>query len=161
MDALILIEPRIVNSQPLLLAGLRETMDQHAAQTIPLLWQKFVPFIGTTPHQVGHTCFGICGASDASQQIFYYMAAIEVSDFTHLPQELSPLILPSQCYAVFPHNEHVSRIKETIDAVFDEWLPQASVTHANQSLHFFERYTENYNPETGLGGMEIWLPIHK
>ena len=87
------------------------------------------------------------------------MAGCAVSEFDSLPPELSPLIIPSQRYAVFIHNHHVSRIRETIDVVFDEWLPHCAYQHSNQSVHFFERYDENYNSQTGLGGMQVWLPI--
>ncbi|HWV13897.1 MAG TPA: GyrI-like domain-containing protein [Cellvibrio sp.] len=136
-------------------------MNGNSAQSIPLLWQKFAPFIGTTPHQLGRNCFGLCAPSDASQNHFYYLAGVEVSDFDKLPPALSPVILPSQRYAVFPHESHVSRIKETIDAAFDQWLPNSGYNHAKQSLHFFERYSESYDPETGYGGTEIWLPVSK
>lgn len=157
------LEPKIMNAGPLLLAGMRESLDQHSAQTIPLLWQKFSPFIGATPHQVGQNCYGICAASYANQNIFFYMAALEVSDFTALPAALNPMQLPAQRYAVFSHNGHVSRIKETVDAIFDQWLPQAQaqmkLCHDNHTLHFIERYSKDYSPETGLGGIEIWLPI--
>ena len=153
------LDPQFVTTGPLLIAGLREEMNEDSGKSIPLLWKKFAPFIGATTHQLGRNCYGLCVASDTSQQAFYYMAGVEVSDFADVPPTLSRVILPSQRYAVFPHNAHVSQIKQTIDAIFDQWLPNAEVKHMNQSLHFFERYSEVYNPQTGLGGMEIWLPV--
>ena len=161
MNRLILPAPLIVDAPAFLAAGLRIPLDQNAAQTIPLLWQKFSPFIGTTSHQVGQNCYGICAASYAHQQIFFYMAAIEVSDFSALPEALIPMQVPAQRYAVFSHEAHVSQIKQTIDAVFDQWLPQAKVSHANQTVHFLERYSAAYNPATGFNGIEIWLPINR
>lgn len=159
MNKLLLSEPQFLDAQPLLLAGMREPLDENAAKNIPLLWQKFSPFIGKTPHQIGLDCYGVCAASYANQQIFFYMAAVEVADFSALPEALSSMQLPAQRYAVFSHSAHVSRIRETIDAVFDQWLPQAQVHHDNQVIHFFERYSKDYDPAAGLGGMEIWLPI--
>lgn len=159
MNSSTLREPQILDAAPLLLAGMREPLDENSAQNIPLLWQKFSPFIGTTPQQIGHNCYGVCAASYANQQMFYYMAAVEVADISALPEALSSMQLPAQRYAVFSHNGHVSRIRETIDAVFDQWLPQAQLGHDNRVIHFFERYSKDYVPETGLGGIEIWLPI--
>lgn len=159
MTKINLPKPRFVDSAPLLIAGLREPLDENSAQTIPELWKKFVPFIGNIPHQINRAAVGLCIRADAGKNNFYYMAGCEVADFANLPKALSPFILPSQRYAVFAHDAHLSQIKETIDAVFDTWLPQANVQHANQSLHFLEYYGEDFNPHTGLGGMEIWLPI--
>lgn len=155
------LTPRFFELPPLLLAGMREPLNEQSAHTIPLLWQKFAPYIGSIPHQQGNRiAYGLCvRSSESSNGSYYYMAACEVSEFADLPLDLSPLIVPAHKYAVFVHEMHVSRIKETIDWVFDQWLPTSGFTHNPQSIHFFERYGEDYNPETGMGGTEIWLPI--
>jgi AraC family transcriptional regulator len=155
------LTPRYVELPPLLLAGMREPLNEQSAQTIPVLWQKFAPYIGKIPHQQGNmVAYGLCvRSSESSNGSYYYMAACEVSEFSDLRAELSPLIVPAYKYAVFAHETHVSCIKETIDQVFDQWLPTSGFTHNAQSIHFFERYGEDYNPEAGVGGMEIWLPI--
>jgi AraC family transcriptional regulator len=36
-------------------------------------------------------------------------------------------------------------------------VPQAGLKVA--SAPCFERYTEKFNPKTGMGGMEIWIPL--
>lgn len=155
------LTPRFVELPPILLAGMREPLNEQSAQTIPLLWQKFAPYIGKIPYQQGSmVAYGLCvRSSESSNGLYYYMAACAVSEFSDLPADLSPLIVPAHKYAVFAHETHVSRIKETIDGVFDQWLPTSGVTHNTQSIHFFERYGEDYNPEAGMGGTEIWLPI--
>lgn len=155
------LSPRVIELPPLLLAGMREPLNEQSAQTIPLLWQKFAPYIGKIPHQQGsRTAYGLCvRSSESSNGFYYYMAACEVTEFADLPLELSPLIVPAHKYAVFKHELHVVRIKETIDSVFDQWLPTSGFTHNSESIHFFERYGEEYNPETEMGGTEIWLPI--
>ena len=160
MNKIDLPAPHFIDSEPILIAGIREPLNENSAETIPLLWKKFAPFIGNISHQLGQVAFGLCVPSKSSSNgVYYYMAGCAVSEFANLPPELSPLIVPSQQYAIFAHDAHLSRIRETIDAVFDQWLPQSGYQHNTQSLHFFERYDENFNPETGLGGMEIWLPV--
>jgi AraC family transcriptional regulator len=152
--------PRYVELSPLLVAGMREPLHEQNAQTIPIWWQKFAPFIGKIPHQIGQVAYGLCvQSSESSNGSFYYMAGCEVSEFADLLSELSPLIVPAHKYAVFNHGGHVSKITDTIDYVFDKWLPESGQKHNAQSIHFFERYGENFNPQSGLGGMEIWLPI--
>jgi len=152
--------PRFVDLPPLLIAGMREPLHEQSAQTIPLLWKKFAPYIGHIPHQHGAVAYGLCvHSSESSNGRYYYMAGCEVGEFGNLPEDLSPLIVPAHRYAVFAHDDHVSSIKDTIDYAFDQWLPTAGCKHNPQSIHFFERYGENFNPNTGFGDMEIWLPL--
>jgi len=155
------LTPSFADLAPLLLAGMREPLNEQSAQNIPLLWQKFAPYIGKISHQVeDRVAYGLCVSShESSNGCHYYMAACEVSEFADLPVDLSPLIVPAQKYAIFTHSLNVARIKETIDWVFDQWLPTSGFTHNPQSIHFFERYGEDYNPEVGAGDTEIWLPI--
>ncbi|RYY03165.1 MAG: AraC family transcriptional regulator [Gammaproteobacteria bacterium] len=152
--------PRFADLPPLLIAGMREPLHDQSPQTIPILWQNFAPFIGKIPHQKGSVAYGLCvQSSESSNGCFYYMAGCEVNEFADLPAALSPLIVPAHKYAVFVHETHFSKIKDTIDYVFDKWLPQSGYKHSAQSINFFERYVENFNPENGFGDMEIWLPV--
>ena len=65
--------------------------------------------------------------------------------------------LPAREYAVFTHRDHVSTIDTTIDKIWNEWVPQAGLKVA--SAPCFERYGEEFDPQTGMGGMEIWIPL--
>src|SRR3982750_3139070 len=118
--------PHFIDLPPLLIAGMREPLHEQSAQTIPLLWQKFAPYIGNIPHQVGAVAYGLCvRSSESSNGFYYYMAGCEVNEFADLPAALSPLIVPAHKYAVFVHDAHVSKIKDTIDYAFDKWLPNS------------------------------------
>ena len=152
--------PRFVELHPLLIAGIREPLHEQSGQAIPKLWENFLPYMGTIPFQIGKVAYGLCVKSnDSSNGDYYYMAGCEVSEFVNLPKELSPLIIPAHRYAVFSHDTHVSKISETIDYAFDKWLPQSCRQHNVQSIHFFERYSEDFNINVGIGGVEIWLPV--
>jgi AraC family transcriptional regulator len=156
-------EPRIVALPPLLLAGLRIPLDETAQQAIPNLWQRFATYLGKIPEQQSNAAYGLCLNSQTyGANPWIYMAACAVADLSDLPAELSPLILPSQRYAVFEHKKHLSQIRETINQAFDQWLPTSGfqlASKADSTLHFFERYGEDFNPVTGWGEIEIWLPI--
>jgi len=153
--------PRFVDLPPLLIAGMREPLRQQSLQTIPLLWQKFSLYINRIPHQTNAVAYGLCvRSSESSNGRFYYMAGCEVSEFACLPPELSPLIVPAHRYAVFTHKYHVSAIRNTIDYIFDQWLPVSGYTHCSASIHFFERYAEDFDSVKGIGGIEIWLPLN-
>ena len=109
---------------------------------------------------MGHVAYGVSLFKGAgSGECEYCLAGVEVSDFSGLPSELSQLRIPAHKYAVFPHREHVSRIWNTIDAIGQKWLPGSGYKVAADALGFFEPYDENFDPQTGFGGMEVWMPI--
>jgi AraC family transcriptional regulator len=70
---------------------------------------------------------------------------------------LSQVEIPSHRYAVFSHRSHVSTIRYTIEAIGKDWLPNSGYKAAGDP-DFFERY-KSFDPETGIGDIEIWLPI--
>lgn len=153
---------RLVHTEPMLLTGLREAMSENFAVEIPRLWQKFAAMLDAVPHKVDRNCYGLCMKETQDSHELYYMACCEVSDFVDLPAALSPVILPSHCYAVFKHHGQVSQLNQTVCAIFDDWLPQSNYELAQQSahcLHHLEKYGEQFNPMTGLGDMEVWVPV--
>lgn len=154
------VEPRIEQAGPLLVAGLREPLDQNAAQKIPKLWQQLTSGWDLITQRVDNVGYGVC--IHLRDHEYYYMAACTVWDFTGLDTSLSPFIIPSQTYAVFTHAGTVQTIRTTIDIAFDQWLPTSGYQHAvapENSLHFFERYGEAFDSHTGKGDIEIWLPV--
>lgn len=155
-----LLPPRIEPTGPLLLAGLREPLDEQAAQKIPQLWQRLATCWEQIPQRVGNADYGVCIHLQGHE--YYYMAGCAVWDFTGLPATFSAFIIPSQTYAVFTHPGSVHNIRATIDTAFDKWLPGSGYQHATaaeNALHFFERYGKAFNSATGEGDIEIWLPV--
>ncbi|PUA27237.1 MAG: hypothetical protein B0W54_11555 [Cellvibrio sp. 79] len=152
--------PRIEQAGPFLIAGLREPLDENAPQKIPQLWQQLISRWDEITQRVNTVDYGLCIHLHSHE--YYYMAGCGVWDFTGLPESFSPFIIPSHTYAVFTHNGSVLNIRDTIDFVFDKWLPSSGYKHATapeNALHFFERYGEKFDPDTGSGDIEIWLPV--
>jgi AraC family transcriptional regulator len=150
--------PRFENSRALLIAGLSEHYTSETMKNMPELWQRFAPHIGNIPGQVGRVAYGLCLSGPDGID---YLAGIEISSASGLPDEFSFATIPAQKYAVFPHREHVSKLYETLDAI-DKWLPGSGLKVASGAPEvpsFFERYSEEFNPQTGMGGMEVWIPI--
>lgn len=151
---------RFVEAGPLIIAGLCEPLTHSSQETIPRLWQQLHKRAAEIPDRINGTGYGLC-LNDGSAG-FYYMAGFSVWDFANLPMGISRQLLPAQHYAVFTHPGHVMTIRDTIDDAFDQWLPDSGYTLNSKShppLHFFEYYGENFNPITGMGDIEIWLPI--
>lgn len=149
-------EPRIANGKPMLVAGIGERYTCQTSSGIPAQWQRFNPYFGHITGQIGAVAYGVCCNSDDAQN-FDYIAGTEVADFSDIPQEFARLRIPAQTYLVFSHRDHISTIRSTIMTIWGKWLPESG--HALADAPNFERYGPEFDPQTGNGGMEIWIPI--
>ena len=124
---------------------------------IPGQWQRY-HHRGRTRFPTGsaRSAYGVCCNGDDSGN-FDYIAGVEVSDFSDLPREFSRVRIPAQRYAVFTHTEHISTIRRTVGTIWNEWLPASGLSVADAPN--FERYDEKFDPATGNGGLEIWVPV--
>jgi len=149
-------EPRREAGAALLIAGLRVRYSNETIAGIPMQWQRFGPFIGSISDRIGGMAYGVCCDFDESGQ-FDYVCGVAVSSLIGLPAELSGVRIPPRHYLVFCHRGHVSGIHATWQAIMNRWLPESGLRMANAPN--FERYAEDFDANTGLGGVEIWVPI--
>jgi AraC family transcriptional regulator len=149
--------PRFETGKPLLVAGISERCThENGGAGIPNQWQRFHQKAGDIPDRVGQMAYGVCCNGDDSGN-FDYIAGVEVSDFSGLPREFSRVRIPEQRYAVFTHRDHISSIRQTVNTIWNHWLPASGLKAADAPS--FERYDENFDPLTGNGGLEIWVPV--
>ena len=148
--------PRFESGRTLLIAGLGERYSFETNHGIPLQWQRFVPYIGNIPGQVGKVAYGVCCNADGAGN-FDYIAGVEVSSFDQLPAELRRVRIPAQRYAVFTHRDHISTMRGTVYTIWNKWLPASG--HDVADAPDFERYDERFDPLSGIGEVEIWLPL--
>ena len=80
-------------------------------------------------------------------------------DFSDLPRGFGRIRIPEQRYAVFTHTDHVSSIRRTVNTIWNQWLPASGLKAADAPN--FERYDEKFDPATGNGGFEIWVPVEE
>ncbi len=148
--------PRFTTGKPLLIAGLGERYSCESAAGIPGQWQRFHQSVANIPGRIGNVAYGVCCNGDDAGN-FDYIAGVEVSDFSDLPREFASVRIPEQKYAVFIHRDHISTIRRTINTIWNQWLPVSGLKAADAPN--FERYDENFDPLTGSGGLEIWIPV--
>jgi AraC family transcriptional regulator len=147
---------RFEHGKVLLIAGIAQRYTCETSAGIPSQWERFMPLIGNIAGQVGATAFGVrCNIDDEGS--FDYLCGVEVSDFRMLSPEFAHVRIPAQRYAVFSHREHVSTIRSTWITIWQKWLPESG--HEVVDAPDFERYGPEFDPRTGNGGFEIWLPI--
>jgi AraC family transcriptional regulator len=148
--------PRPENGRPLLIAGPGERRSWETSAMIPALWQRFHAYAGGIPGQIGKTAYGVCCNGDDAGN-FDYVAGVEVTDFSSLPGELKRVRVPEQRYLVFRHPGHIATVRGTITAIWNGWMPASRCEVADGPN--FERYTASFDPLTGAGGLEIWIPV--
>jgi AraC family transcriptional regulator len=147
---------RFERGDVLLIAGIGQRYTCETSAGIPTQWQRFLPQLGTVPGQIGRTAYGVRSNSD-DEGGFDYLCGVAVSGFSHLPSDWNCLRIAAHRYAVFLHSEHISTIRSTWTTIWNKWLPESG--HEVVDAPDFERYGEEFDSHTGMGGFEIWVPI--
>ena len=150
------VEPRLEHGHFMLIAGLGGRFTPQTTARIPELWEKFIPHIGKIPGQKGDVTYGICCNPDGKGG-FEYIAGVEISKLDDLPEQYRWIEVQPQHYAVFEHKGPLATLPQTFQYIWKTWLPQSAYEAADAPE--FERYSADFNPQTGEGVLEIWLPL--
>ncbi|MFO0869719.1 MAG: YciI family protein [Pirellulales bacterium] len=151
-----LAPPTFQHSGPLVIGGLNRSYTLETRGQIPQQWESFVPRAGELPAANRENYYGLCWSCRPDGS-FDYLAGIEVTTAEGLPSDLVAVPLTERRYAVFPHLDHVSQISRTIELIWTKWVPDCGLSIAQAPC--FERYTRDFQPQTGTGGMELWIPL--
>ena len=148
--------PRFESGKALLIAGVGDRFSHDNNAGIPGLWQRFHQYVQSFPGRIGPVAYGVCTNGDDAGN-FDYIAGVEVADFSDLPREFSRVRIPEQRYAVFTHRDHISTVRRSVNTIWNHWLPATG--HKMADAPTFERYDEKFDPATGNGGFEFWVPL--
>jgi len=148
--------PRFELAGERVVAGLNATYTFEQRKEIPTQWERFARQLGHQPTDVGQVSYGVCWNYKPGVG-FDYLTGVKVIDPGSLPKNFVQITLPAARYAVFTHRGMITSISDTIDAIWTKWLPNSG--HEAAEAPCFERYSEQFNPQTGMGGVEIWIPL--
>jgi AraC family transcriptional regulator len=112
------------------------------------------------PHRRGAHTLGVCVDADPStieQDGFTYVAGVEVERIDGVPDGLIALTVPANAYAVFTHTGHIARFPDTVKQVWGRWLPASRYRHV--PAPDFEWYDERWDPRTGEGEIDVYVPV--
>jgi AraC family transcriptional regulator len=155
--AMTLKQPSIQKAGEMLFVGLSEHVPFSDVQNIAAQWQRFMSGIhGEIPHKISEPPVGITTGTDDDG--IEYMCAAGVTKFGTIPKGCIKLTLPPATYAVFAHEGHVTLIRNTYEAIWNQWFPESGKIPAEAPS--FERHNDSFDPRTGDGGVTIWIPIH-
>lgn len=88
---------------------------------------------------------------------FKKWAAVEVSDYSTIPETMETLVVPEGLYAVFLHLGPATDAHTTYNYIFAEWLPNSEYTVDNRP--HFAVMNEKYKKDDPTSEEEIWIPI--
>ena len=150
-----LAEPRSEKLGPISLIGHSRHYPFEKVSGIPEQWQAFAEVLPTISNDPKPTTFGVIynGCDDS----FDYLSGVDAKVCPGNVGNVVKIELESQTYLVFDHTSHVSSVRETCAAIWSNWLPNSDVKVIEAP--WFERYGKSFDPITGNGGLEIWIPI--
>lgn len=152
--------PRIEDHGPFLFAGIEERYDGKTRSRIPEQWRRFGPSIESMPGEIGRAAYGVVTDMTEDSPTFGYLTGVEVAEGAPLPEGFVRLRSEAPRYAVFPHEGHASTVRDTVRRIWREWRPDPGEKIA-KSPHLIERYGEAFDPETGMGDIDILIPLER
>ena len=88
---------------------------------------------------------------------FEYLAGVEISEKSKLPDDFTRVRLPARRYAIF-RNLGNADPRNTLMTIWHDWLPASGYELAG-GPQFLYVYGEDFDPETNAGKLEIWIPL--
>lgn len=149
-------KPSFEDSDALTLIGIEKYYSYSARGQIGQQWEEFLKIREAhSAIQANVLCYGVC--TNTSENGFYYLSGMQLAPGAEPPEEFALIKLMPARYAVFKHEQHISSIAQTMDIIWSKWVINCGLKIAQAPC--FERYTENFDPITGYGGTEVWIPL--
>ena len=142
------------------IAGLSKKINFNSLTEIPSQWEEFLLMKDEIKNRTGKASYGLC-FNLSNQNEFEYLCGVEVTDTVGLDPKFHSMRLNEHNYAVFSHEGHVSAISETSDYIWKNWFPGSDYEYDASADFFFERYGVRFDPLSGVGDIEVWVPIVK
>ncbi len=89
--------------------------------------------------------------------VFEKSAALEVSDYAHIPEGFVAMEIKEGQYAVFLHKGLASNFPITFQYIFEKWLPNSDYILDNRA--HFEVLGKKYKNNHPDSEEEIWIPV--
>lgn len=150
--------PQLKVSKAMTIAGISERYGEDASANIPSQWQRFNSYFGSMSGQVDNRGYGVVYNGDDDGK-YDYMAGVEVSSVSNLPDGFDDVKIPARQHLVFVHSGHISGIVRTWITIWGKSLPDSDYVPTDDPT--FEVYGNSFDPETGMGEVEIWIPVDK
>jgi AraC family transcriptional regulator len=147
---------RQARNERMLIAGMSGRFPvEDCPANIAALWRHFAPYMGGLVGQVGDAAYGVRYDTEQPGEM-EYLCAVEVADFSSVPRNFTLMCIPVQHCAVFGHRGSIASVHTTWADIRDSWLPASGQICVGTP---FECYGPSFNPRTGTGEVEVWIPV--
>ena len=160
-----MIEPKILSISEKKLIGIRTKISLSNNKTSEL-WQQFMPRRHEVKNLINTKQYysmsiyenGLDVSRFTPETVFEKWAAVEVSDFGHLPEGMEQHLLTGGQYAVFIHKGPVNTFEDTANYIYGKWLPHSGfkLDHREHFEILGEKYLGPHHPDSEE---EVWVPI--
>jgi AraC family transcriptional regulator len=127
------------------------------------LWRSFMPVrteirnnIGTELYSIQIYAHGFFNNFKQEAE-FEKWAAMEVTDFDLIPDNMEPFRFPGGLYAVFLYKGAASKAASTFQYIMGTWLPESEFILDDRP--HFEILANKYKNEDPDSEEEIWIPV--
>lgn len=151
--------PSFQDRPPMRLVGLLRSYNMETRIAIPQQWKQFVNLSNSLP-QSRHTNYYGVSLNTKGNCDFDYLCAFEADQSLHaepLPTEFTQVTIEPHRFAIFAHTAHVSTLPKTLELIWQQWAKKCDLDIANGPC--VECYTTDFDANTGMGGMEVWIPL--
>jgi AraC family transcriptional regulator len=159
------MEPRIELLSEKKLVGKRLRMSLSKNKTAEL-WQSFMPKRKAIKNILTTNLFDLqiydntLNFKDFNQETeFEKWAAVEVSNFSDIPEGMNTYTLQGGLYAVFIHKGHPDTFHKSFHFIFNNWLPDSD--YDLDIREHFEVLGDNYKNNDPESEEEVWIPIKR
>lgn len=125
------------------------------------LWSSFMPRLKEIQNAIGSELYNIqinpAGFDFQPITPFTKWAAVAVSSFDFIPDEMGTLEIQEGLYAVFNYKGDQSNAASFFNSIYTEWLPSSDYELDNRPQ--FEILGEKYKNNNPNSEEEIWIPV--
>ncbi|KAA5803578.1 AraC family transcriptional regulator [Alkalicaulis satelles] len=150
-----LMPPRFELIKARRIVGLSARYSFETNGAIPAQWVEFITRAEAEGLTLAGQSFGVCHGM-TEDGTFSYLAGVEADTHT-IPKGFSCVTIQEGRYAVFTHFGSAATLRDTVEVIWNRYLPQARFQ--NTGAPDFELYPAEYNPTDPKGKVEIWIPI--
>jgi len=156
------MQPEIVIRGAELAIGMGASFKPKSTSEIAQLWGRFVSRMHEIKNAKAGYTLGICSMEHPSVQkgdgdCFVYIAAVPVHKVEDIPEGMVLCELKPSQYARFTHKGQIMDIAHTVDYIWGTWATQSN--RKLKKAPDFELYDERFDPRTGAGEVDIYVPI--
>jgi AraC family transcriptional regulator len=154
--------PAFVDKEEFQIIGI-EDIGKRETRNVGEIWAKFQQKITAVPSRVASHGLGIrmFNKEQLEKGEDRYIVSNEVANFDVVPEGMITETFSAQKYAVFTHIGKINNIGETIQYIYQDWLPNNTRYERVPFAPEFEWYDQRFNRDSDDSELDLYIPVHE